>query len=333
MNKGDRINLIKQIEKKTDSTVLVYFTGDRPRFETRIGNDVIPKFYEHLSKIGHQEKITLIIYTLGGITNAGFGIVNLIREYCNKFDVIVPFKCYSTGTLIALGANQILMSKVGQLSPIDPSTIHPLGPSIPSNPGLPPKNAPINVEDVMGYFQLAKENGGVRAEDMVKVFNMLADKIHPVVLGAIKRSELQVEYMAKSLLKLHCDDDEKISKMINELLRERFSHQYLITRREAKNIGLSIGDIGSIEDLVMQLYEKYAEFLGLNDSSDPLVLSKNTNQKDTTINQAVIESTTFTDTFSSELSIHPIPVNMQTPPNIQGTEVEISITPNGWTRD
>ena len=82
---------------------------------------------------------------------AGFGLVNLIREYFNDFNVIVPFKAYSCGTLICLGANEILMTKLGQLSPIDPSLPHPLAPTLPDNPK---KKIPISVEDVTAYLTI-----------------------------------------------------------------------------------------------------------------------------------------------------------------------------------
>ena len=62
MGKAERIKLIRQIEHDTGSRILVYFTGDQPTFETKIGNDAIPLFYEHLEKIKAQEKITLMLY-------------------------------------------------------------------------------------------------------------------------------------------------------------------------------------------------------------------------------------------------------------------------------
>ena len=120
-----------------------------------------------------------MLYTNGGITNAGFAIVNLIREYCDKFNIIVPFKCHSTGTLIALGADEILMSKVGQLSPIDPSTFHALGPKDQTSGIIQPIS--INVEDIMGYFELAKDDAKIDSNNMIEAFKILATNIHPVL--------------------------------------------------------------------------------------------------------------------------------------------------------
>ena len=339
MEKADRVKIIREIEEFTHSKVLVYFTGDKQTFETRIGNDVIPLFYDHLEKIGQQEKITLMLYTNGGITNAGFGIVNLIREYCTKLCVVVPFKCLSTGTLMALGADEILMSKVGQLSPIDPSTLHKLGPQItPPMPGMAPQSIPINVEDVMGYFELAREDAKIDPENMTEIFKTLARSIHPVVLGAIKRAENQVQYMANALLKFHCADQAKNSKIIDELLKQRFSHQYLITRQEAKAIGLPIGDISKIESLVMNLYRDYSNYLGLQSNHQPDRILGNKNQVSATINQAVIESVGMTDVNKTDLELVAVAdtaavlQHSSGSPKVIARQIQENRIPRGWVR-
>ena len=124
------MRLIRSIEQETDSRLVVYITGDRQHQETRIAGDIFPFCHQHLQRIGKQKSVSLFLYTRGGLTMAGFGIVNLFREFCNDFSVIIPFRAHSCGTLIALGANKILMTKMGQLSPIDPSVDHPLGPQV-----------------------------------------------------------------------------------------------------------------------------------------------------------------------------------------------------------
>lgn len=49
----DRIELYREIEKQRGSKLIVYVTGTRVGLETQIGNDALPKFTEHLDKIGH----------------------------------------------------------------------------------------------------------------------------------------------------------------------------------------------------------------------------------------------------------------------------------------
>lgn len=51
-----------------------------------------------------------------------------------QIEVIVPYRAHSTGTLIAIGADKIIMGRLGELSPVDPSTGHPFNPENPVNP-------------------------------------------------------------------------------------------------------------------------------------------------------------------------------------------------------
>ena len=55
----DRIDLYKQLEEARKSKLLVYITSTRGNLETQIANDILPKFTEHLDKIGDTKKITL----------------------------------------------------------------------------------------------------------------------------------------------------------------------------------------------------------------------------------------------------------------------------------
>ena len=124
----ERKELIATLEENLSARVITLVTGDRQGMETRIAPDLLPLISEHLSRIGPTENLVLFIYTPGGDSIAGWGLVNLLRQYCNKFTVLVPFRALSCGTLIALGADEIVMGKHGFLSPIDPSVASPFNP-------------------------------------------------------------------------------------------------------------------------------------------------------------------------------------------------------------
>jgi sulfur relay (sulfurtransferase) DsrC/TusE family protein len=235
MSKPERQSLISALEKERKSKVIVYITGDRPGLETKIANDIFPMFHKHLMAIGEQERIDLFIYSTGGLTNAGYGLVNLFREFCEQFNVIIPFKALSCATLISLGANEIVMTKMGQLSPIDPSLEHPLGPTI-NIPGQPPRLMQISVEDVNAFFSLAKSTDLKSEESMKQVFQILASNVHPLALGAVQRSRQQIAFLATELMKRHDTDKEHIIKVVEILTKGRYSHDYLMGRREAKEI-------------------------------------------------------------------------------------------------
>lgn len=117
MSRAERMELIQAIERERNSRMLVYVAGDRRGLETRIASDVFPFVFNHLSRVGQQKSIDLFLYSTGGITIAGYGLVNLFREFCDSFNVIVPFKALSCATLIVLGANEVVMTKNGAIKP------------------------------------------------------------------------------------------------------------------------------------------------------------------------------------------------------------------------
>ncbi|MCD8208556.1 MAG: ATP-dependent Clp protease proteolytic subunit, partial [Bacteroidales bacterium] len=116
-----RKDLYKKLEEEFHTKVLVYVTGDRKNAETQIASDAIDYISSHLDKIGDTQKLTLYLYTRGGDVSAAWTIVNLLKLFCKELQVIIPRKGQSAGTLISLGANEIVMTKQATLGPVDPS--------------------------------------------------------------------------------------------------------------------------------------------------------------------------------------------------------------------
>jgi len=306
MDRAERHTLIREIEEMRNSKLLVYITGDRRGMETRIAADAVPFLFRHLSRIGKQTRIDLYIYTTGGITMAGYGIVNLIREFCDEFGVIIPYKAFSCGTLIALGANEVIMTKLGQLSPIDPSLDHPLCPTIPvpGRPGVTTR-VPVNVEDLMSYLELAREAGLKNENSIAKVFEKLSEAVNPLTLGAANRLRGQIAFLARTLLSYHMNDEDRIKKIIDNITKGRFSHNYLIGRKEAKTVlGLPLVDVQpELEEKIIRLYEGYAELLSLNIPYHPELVLGSQNIAVGTFNRGIIETIGYTHVFRTRREV------------------------------
>lgn len=256
--------IIKKIEEKRGSNVITYITSDRQGpVNARVAMDIIPIISSQLRKIGKTEKIDLILYSAGGDTMVPWRLVSMIREYCDKFSVIVPYKAHSAVTMISLGADEIVMSDMSELSPIDPSTANVFNPADPKNPQ---NKIPISVEEVMSYFDLAKNKFGIKSdEELTKIFNKFVEanpSIHPLALGNVNRTHNLIKILAKRLLKSHREPmkEDEIEKIIEFLTEKLYSHQYYIGRKEAKE-DLGIKTIVSADkelaDLMTEIYEEY----------------------------------------------------------------------------
>ncbi|EFE93073.1 hypothetical protein GCWU000341_00152 [Oribacterium sp. oral taxon 078 str. F0262] len=258
-----RVALYKQLEEQFNSKILAYITSDRPYMSAQISPDVIDYFIDHLDKIGPCKKISLYLYTRGGDTSAARNIVNLLRIYCDSLQVIVPHKAHSSGTIISLGANEIVMTKQATLGPIDPSLHTPLNPRLADD-----RIYPVSVEAVKGYLEFAKNELSITdSGSLASIFEKLTDFVHPLVLGEVYRSKAQIQMMAKQLLQNQVTDPEKIKKIIAFLCSESGSHDYTINRREAQNeLGLRIKKPTQEQyKIIKQLYD---------DINDELLFSK-----------------------------------------------------------
>lgn len=291
----DKQSLIKAIEESRKSRLLIYITGDRQPFVTKIADDVVPIFNRHLENFGHINKISLFLYTRGGDMVAPIRLVKLIRSYAEDFEIIIPYRAHSAGTLIALGANQILMGKLGELSPTDPSTMHPFNPANPQNPQ---QKLEISVEDINSYFLLAKEKAGVKNEQMIEIYKQLGEKIHPLSLGNAYRAIRMARQIAEKLLRIHIKNEERIKKIVNAITSDICIHGYPITRDEAKDLGLEIEEPDSIlEKNIWELYELYAKEMKLGVPFHPSEILGDKDVADVKYSGAYIESRDLSDQF------------------------------------
>lgn len=112
------INMHK-IQNRRDNPLLVLFYSEQygvmrdqdieliyELFNEEIGNDKI-------------EELDVVLHTMGGNPHVGYRLPRLLHEYANKVNAIVPQNAYSSGTLFCLGCDEIFMTELSELSPID----------------------------------------------------------------------------------------------------------------------------------------------------------------------------------------------------------------------
>jgi hypothetical protein len=239
MNHAARIAAYKQIEVERETRIVALVTSERVGLETQIARDAVAPFVSVLDEIGPTKKLSLIIDTNGGQTSAAWRLINLIRSFCDELEVIVPTKAMSAGTLMALGADKIVMTKQGALGPIDPSLPnHPLAPDFVTATGQKVRVS-ISAEAIRGYMEEVKKDvTDVRA--LAEVWNQLSAKIHPVILGDIFRLGTQIRTMATQLINGQVKDANKQAEIIQLLCSDSGSHDYTINRRKAAEIGLNV---------------------------------------------------------------------------------------------
>jgi hypothetical protein len=262
-----RKEIIKKIEEKRGSKVIVYFTGDRQMASARISEDAVRPLYEQLLAIGKTEKIDLFLYSRGGNVSVPWRIVTMFREFCNDLSVIIPYKAYSATTLISLGADSIVMGKKAELGPIDPTLEKQ---SVGENAGPPDL---ISIEDVNSFLSFVRERGHITDQAaLAQVMCLLANQLTPLALGSINRTNSHIRLVARKLLTARKEklEEAKISSIIETLTEKMYSHGHAIGRKEALEIGLPvITPDDELESIIWELYLLYEQLLKLLEPIDP----------------------------------------------------------------
>jgi len=288
---SNRGTLYQELEALRGSKVIAYITGDRPGMETQIHHEIVDIFTEHLNKLNRPEKISLYLYSRGGNVLAGWSLVNLIRQYTNNFEVIIPARALSAATLICLGASILVMTKAATIGPIDPATNSPFNPQAPGKP--PQIRLPVSVEEVAGYFELAKKEFGIKKEsELLQVFLKLSDNVHPIALGRVYRTRNQIQMLAEKLLKFHMSGQRKIKKIVSKLCIQSGSHDYTISRNEAKqDLGLPI-EIPDDDNYnnINEIYKDIRDELELNSPFNPDIYLGSDTTKTYSFKRGLVES-------------------------------------------
>ena len=271
--RANRIALLNNISAVRKSRVVGYVTCGRANLGSAIGSDVIRVFREMLGATGPVEKLDLFLITRGGHTLTPLRLVSLLREFAKEVHVLVPYAAHSAGTLIALGADGIVMGAMGELGPVDPSVANQFNPTLDAADSqggklpIPRPRIPISVEDVISYLSLAADRAKLEPSGMNAAFSALTAVVSPLALGNILRHHTLIRHLVRRLLLMHMDKDTDkaaIDSLVETLTEKLYAHDYLITRDEAASLGLKVKcPEAEVETWMWDLYKLYESYLGL----------------------------------------------------------------------
>lgn len=107
----DIYDLAEAVSAEYDADVYLYSGG--------INDSGFGSLVEEVSEGKKRDNCLLILTTSGGLANSAYQIARLIQKTYNEFILFVPCYCKSAGTLVALGANKLLMDSFSELGPLD----------------------------------------------------------------------------------------------------------------------------------------------------------------------------------------------------------------------
>jgi hypothetical protein len=260
---AERVALIKKIEEVRGSNVICFLTSLRPNVPGIIADDSVRVFFDHLSKLPQRpvKQLDIFLCSNGGSGTVPWRLVSLFREFSQKFSVLIPYRAYSAATLIALGADEIVMHPFAELGPIDPTVSNEFNPTD-QRSGM---RLGISVEDVKAYVTFIKQTVGITHEDeLVQAIKVLADKVHPLALGNVERFLSQSRMIARKILRTHMSEteDHVINEIVENMASKLFFHGHPINRQEAKidlKLKVNLELAPELETALWDLYKDYEQ--------------------------------------------------------------------------
>jgi ClpP class serine protease len=123
MGLTERMEIYTKIEAHRKHPIIAYITSKRQGIYASMANDALPSLIDQLDTLPEgTTALDFLIVSLGGDPMVAWRIMSLLRERVGKdglVNVLVPQSAFSAATLLALGADEIVMHPNGHLGPVD----------------------------------------------------------------------------------------------------------------------------------------------------------------------------------------------------------------------
>jgi hypothetical protein len=241
--------LLRKIQARVDGVLVTYWTSTSGSV---CDNDVMA-LQELLQGLGPQRQLTLVVKSDGGSGMAALRMVHLLRRYTRRLTLLAPLNCASAATMLALGADRIGMGPLSYLTAVDTSLEHDLSPVDHTN-----NLVAVSNDEVERVIRLWKESAG--RTHSVNPYQELYKYLHPLVIGALDRASSLSLMLCREILGYHMKDKAKADRISRQLNSSYPAHQYPITSREARRLGLDVFDLDpDLDELLQDLNLVYSE--------------------------------------------------------------------------
>jgi hypothetical protein len=249
-----------------------------------------------LGRKHRRPNLILALATEGGDANAAFRIARCLQSSYQRFTVVVPGWCKSAGTLICVGAHELLIGDLGELGPLDVQLTKPDELGLRSS-GLTIDSSFRSLQTVaFGMFEtfmldFIKRSGGVittktaaelSATLTTGLLSPIFGQMDPMKIGEDFRStRIAEEYAVRLDAHTHNVTQDDDIDGIESLVRGYPSHGFVIDRTEAEELFENVGSIeGNLKELIDLLGSDAAVPRSLSRSETPAVLYLNNEAKE-----------------------------------------------------
>lgn len=229
-------------------------------FASAVSHGEIERLRSRIFKMdSHQENAILIVSTYGGEADPAFRLMRCLRARYSKITVAVFGMCKSAGTLLAIGADDIVMGDFGELGPLDVQMtkkdelmsaasgldiLQAVG-VIENSAFAAFENAFLKIITSSGGNISAKTSAEIAREFAVGLFSPMTSQIDPERLGEVQRAVDIARAYGERLNKGNLKKGG-----LDKLVEGYSSHGFVIDLDEAKEIFSNVREADALEGSV-----------------------------------------------------------------------------------
>ena len=245
----DRQRLIRAYQNEHNCRLVVFISA--------IHSTCIAFFEETLYDANPAQDIHLMLGTMGGDSETALRLVWQAQSRCKELTVIVPDQAKSAGTLLAIGADHILMGPTSDLGPIDPQ--------------IPLDNQRwAGAQAVIAAVEYAEN----RIQQNPAVYGLYASLLANITAlhvtqakYAVDRTGDQLTEAIKSVSSRKPDDVEELeSKLKGPLIDNPRSHGTTILAQSVRDFGLPVEELKSPDPQWQAIWQLWSRYVALHPS-------------------------------------------------------------------
>jgi hypothetical protein len=216
-----------------------------------------------------RANVLLILVTEGGDADAGFRIARCLQEKYARFLFLASGYCKSAGTLVALGANEIVIADKGELGPLDvqmskPDELMQVQSGLTATAAL--KALHESAYEAFEHFFLmtmGRAGDSISTRTATHIAVQMASALYAPIYGHV--DAMHVGEAGRALAIAEEYGQRLIVKGLNaqataleRLANDYPSHGFVIDRREATSLFKNVREPDELEQMLIDLLAEHA---------------------------------------------------------------------------
>lgn len=256
MGYNERKIIYNKIIKLRKRPLIVYVTSIRPNMSAQMAGDALSPIIDQINLIPKEKKaVDFLIISNGGDPITSLRIMGLLRERFDDVAVLLPYVAYSAATILALGANEIIMHPFSNLGPVDPQL------TITRQNGLgQQEQLNFSSEDLRNFIDFIRCDVGISDQQhLISAISPLIKDVGSLPIGRAKRGQQLSFTLSEKMLSTHIEDKNKAKAIAKALNTAYYHHGYAVDRKEASDMGLTIEKPDAkMEQLLWSVWKEFS---------------------------------------------------------------------------